>query len=74
MSRNTGSMPVDGYELIRVAIIRQAIRDYRAVLRTKNFHAQKSLERFFLGEWGQLLSDGHGEYIIERCKKEVGKY
>ena len=31
----------------------------------------KLLEKFFLSEWGQLLSDHHGELIIEKCRKNV---
>ena len=29
------------------------------------------LEKWFLSEWGQMLSRGHGDEIIERCKREV---
>ncbi len=62
---------MDGYERIRAAVIRKAMSDYLIALKTKNLHAQKSLERFFLSDWGELLSYGHGEYIIEWCKKRI---
>lgn len=62
------------YERVAAAILRQAMRDYKiALLRNSPSHITK-LERFFLGEWGQFLSSNHGEYIIEQCRKSVGKY
>ena len=59
------------YEELRAAILRQAVIDYKEALQEQNYKQIASLERFFLGWWGQLLSGGHGEYIIERCKKEI---
>lgn len=62
------------YERVAAAILRQAVRDYKVAL-LKNYPSSiAKLERFFLGEWGQFLSSNHGEYIIEQCRKSVGKY
>ena len=64
---------MDSYDLISAAIVRQAVCDYIYCLKHNNFHGQMKLEKFFLGWWGQLLTNYHGEYIIERCKKIAGK-
>ena len=56
-------------EPLRVAILRQAVRDYITALRRRDAYNMAQLERFFLGEWGQLLSRYNGRYIIEHCKK-----
>ena len=61
------------YEPIRAAILRQAIRDYITALRERDYYNMAQLERFFLSDWGQLLSYDHGEYIIENCKKIANK-
>lgn len=61
------------YEPIRAAILRQAIRDYINALRERDYYNMAQLERFFLSDWGQLLSYDHGEYIIENCKKIANK-
>lgn len=60
-------------EPIRIAIVKRAVGDYRIALRTNNLHRQKKLEKFFLSGWGQLLSYGRGQYIIEQCKKITRK-
>lgn len=64
---------MDSYDLIRIAIVKQAIRDYIVALKKQDYKQRVKLERFFRGDWGQLLSDGHGEYIIEKCKKIAEK-
>ena len=56
-------------ELLRTAILRQAVRDYIAALRKRDAYKISELERFFLGWWGQLLSRYNGQYIIEHCRK-----
>lgn len=30
-------------------------------------------EKFFLSEWGQMLTGGYGAIIIGRCKREVAQ-
>ena len=32
----------------------------------------KTLENFFTGEWCELLTDGHGAYILRELKTELG--
>lgn len=70
---------MDGYIKLTEAIIKQAIKDYKAALvksatQPREASTAKSLERFFLSKWGQCLSFDHGELIIERTKKEVAQY
>lgn len=63
----------EGYKYIRAAVLQQAVDDYANAL--VNFHggAVKSLEKWFLSEWGQAFSENNGEKIIERVRKECGK-
>ena len=58
-------------EPLRAAIIKRAVIDYKTAIATRNFYTMASLERFFLSDYGQLLSYYHGEYIIDRCKGKV---
>lgn len=59
------------YVPLRAGILKQAAKDYKTALRKRDLKKISELERFFLGDWGQLLSDYNGEYIIETCKKIV---
>lgn len=62
---------MEAYNILAAAIIRRAINDYILALK-KNDEAKKTaLEKFFLGGYGQLLSDYSGEYIINLCKEKV---
>lgn len=63
----------ESYIELCAAIIKQAMLDYKEALREDRRKDIEECERFFLGAWGQLLSEYHGEYIIEQCKKEVAK-
>lgn len=69
----------DGIHNLQVGILRQAMRDYKCALKGKTqFHADKrvwsaeELEDWFLGQYGQMLSDGHGRLLIEQCRRQVG--
>ena len=63
------------YEKLAVAIVVQAIKDYTFKLKTgrrnKEIGSAKALESFFLSDWGQSLSHGHGEEIIRRVKENI---
>jgi hypothetical protein len=61
----------NGYGNLRVAILEQAIKDYKRALRRGNNYKITALERWFLSEWGELLSGNNGAYIIEKVKKEI---
>lgn len=58
---------------LQTAIVKQAADDLRAAVRTQDETAAEALRRWFLSEWGQLLSFGQGEAIIRRIKKEDEK-
>lgn len=58
-------------EIWRRVILADAVKEYkRALMRDNNYIARK-VEKFFLSDWGQLLSYNHGQYIIEHCRKII---
>ena len=65
---NTTHFNGEGLILLQTAILEQAIHDYKIELKCG---ARHRLEKWFLSEWRQMLSRGHGDEIIERCKREV---
>ena len=65
---NTTHFNDEGLILLQAAILEQAIHDYKIELKCGGGH---SLERWFLSEWGQTLSRGHGDEIIKRIRREV---
>lgn len=65
---NTTHFNGEGLILLQAAILEQAIHDYKIELKCGGGH---SLERWFLSGWGQMLSRGHGDEIIERIRREV---
>lgn len=76
MKRITKINPEDGLE---AAILKQAADDYKEALldQMEDMECPKTrkevrrLEKFFRSDWGQSLSYGNGELIIEKCKLEV---
>lgn len=63
----------EGYERLRVAIMKTAVQDYKIALKKSEREGQKcekeiALERFFLSAWGQFLSGDNGKLIIEKCR------
>lgn len=65
---NTKHLNSEGLTLLQAAILEQAIHDYKTELKCGGGH---SLEKWFLSDWGQQISRGHGVEIIERCKREI---
>lgn len=69
----------DGASTLAAEILKLAVRDYEAALKAQaNGHPRpftiKGLEEFFLGEYGQFLSNNHGEDIIRKCRDRVGDH
>jgi hypothetical protein len=66
---------LDGYNLLREAIVIQAAADLRGVLAGKKMPfpcSADELYRFFHGEWGGMLLGGlDGEALYDRIAKEV---
>lgn len=63
---------IDGYERLRIEIVRSATNDLKMALRKSNREGaicdeQIAMERWFLSGWGQMLCLDMGAYIIERC-------
>lgn len=76
MKQDRRPMCTDGAGMLRQAILELAIRDYINALKSRANggqvkHSIARLEGFFLSEYGQFLSDGHGRDIIRRCRKQV---
>lgn len=58
------------YRLI-IGILKQAKNDYITALKKNDFYKKNELEEFFLSDYGEALSRGHGEIIIHRCQRIV---
>lgn len=63
----------EGYKYIRAAVVQQAVDDYTEAIISGNGGSVVSLERWFLSDWGQALSNSNGDKIIARVRKECGK-
>lgn len=63
----------EGYKYIRAAVLQQAVDDYADALKNGYGGAVLALERWFLSDWGQALSNSNGDRIIARVRKECGK-
>lgn len=66
------------YERLRIEIVRSAVVDLKKALRKSArggaiCKEQIAMEQWFLSEWGQMLCENRGEYIIERCHKDYKK-
>ena len=64
---------VTNYETLMFAILQQAAKDYRTALKRGNKKQMARLEKWFLGDWAQLLSNDMGEIIIKKCREQVGE-
>ena len=60
----------EAYDNLRVAILNQAAKDWRDAMSKGYLSKAARIEKFFLSGYGQLLSDGGGQYIINRLKEE----
>jgi hypothetical protein len=55
----------DCYLNLQIAIINQAMADWRSGDRRQ----KAKIEKFLLSDWGQALSNDMGEIIIEKLRK-----
>lgn len=55
---------------LTIGIVKQAADDLRAAIRTHEEGEANLLRRWFMSEWGQLLSFGQGGAIVRRINKE----
>lgn len=56
----------ENYEKLAVAIVKQAVIDYRK----GNVETRKSIERFFRSEWFYTLTEVDGEILIKKLHNE----
>ena len=67
-----------GYQALANAIIKQAVKDYRAALKILRRHPDSKaamaeameLERFFHSGWYGVLTEIDPDYLIKRLRKE----
>lgn len=59
------------HNLLRIAILQQAVRDYQSALLKNDTHIAEELEKWFMSDWAQLLSGDMGELIIKHCRIRV---
>lgn len=52
------------------AIVSKAVEDYRNAMNDNRKQKARALERWFLSDWGQCLSNCNGELIVERLRNE----
>ena len=64
-------MSEEGFENLRIAILKRAVDDYIDALTVDNPKKAASIETFFLSEWGEFLSGGHGDFLITECRKRA---
>lgn len=64
-------MSEEGFENLRTAILQQAAKDYIKALQDGKQGEARKVERFFKSEWGEFLSNGHGDFLISECKKRA---
>ena len=71
-------LPGEPYENLMIAIIKQAVYDYRGAMRrlkrkSRNVDARlraDDVEGFFRSEWFKVLTDVDGEYLIRKLQEE----
>lgn len=67
-------LELDFYTTLRAEVVKRAVDDLKKAMRKSDrlghvCKEQESLEKWFLSQWGQALSDDNGEQIIARCRK-----
>ncbi|MBQ8160223.1 MAG: hypothetical protein IJ083_05675 [Clostridia bacterium] len=80
------AQPLDPYQELAIAVIKQAAYDYRAIARRlkrtgsseerqRLSQEKESIRRFFLGQWYELLSGSdNGPVILQLLDREVDGY
>lgn len=72
-------MTDSGLDLLRIAIVTQAAKDYGKALKKKKknpkyeSYNQKEIEEFFDSQWFEWLVDCDGEYIMNEIKRMIRK-
>ena len=61
----------NGLDLLRKAILKRAIYDYKRHLKAHNKYKSAEFENWFLSDYGEWLSGGNGVFIITHCKNNI---
>ena len=74
--QNISETSTDPWEELANAIVLQAVKDYRLVLRTKEHSPKaaktiKECERFFRSSYFGILTTVDPEYLIKKLRKET---
>ena len=56
-----------GLDNLRIAIVEQAVKDYR---RSMDKFEIEAIEHFFLGSWFKMLVDIDGDYLVRKLREE----
>jgi hypothetical protein len=64
---------VTNYKVLAIAILKQAASDYQDALKKNDEKRIAYFERWFVGDWAQLLSDDMGEVILRKCREDAIK-
>ena len=59
------------FENLAIAIVWQAVEDYKEAVKAGKEKKIKELEKFFKSKWCSTLAFNNGEYILNRVKKEI---
>ena len=72
-------MTDEGCDLLRNAIVAQAAKDYKKVVKQKKRHpkggyySKEEIEKFFNSQWFEWLTGVDGSYIMKEIKKIYGR-
>jgi hypothetical protein len=72
---------MNGWQALANGIVEQAVKDYRAALKTLRRHPDSKaamatameVERFFHSDWYGQLTTIDPDYLIDRLRKEAAK-
>lgn len=60
------------YENLAIAVIGQAVEDYKEAVKNGNEKRVAEITRFFKSKWGSMMTFDNATYIFNRIKKEFG--
>ena len=66
-------LDIDGVICLINRIIKDAVDDYKNAIKRHSTSSKQSLERFFMSEYFQSLTNLNGSDIIKRAEKEARK-
>lgn len=72
---------MNGWQALANGIVEQAVKDYRAALKTLRRHPDSKvamaeameIEKFFHSPWYGVLTQVAPDYLIDRLRKEAAK-